>query len=322
MVHTVAPGQSRLQRIITGAVREPGRTLLVGVESVGKSTFASHAPNPIFLAVEEGASQIGVARVSPASFQDVIADLKALLSDPHDYQTVVIDTMDALEPLIWSNVAARKGKESIEDLGYGKGYTFALDEFSELTGALDNLRKGRGMEVILIAHAVAKNFANPSGPDYKRYEPALQEKAANLIKGWVDNILFATFESAAVGQDGKIVTNVQDAKGGKFKGVETGRRIMMTQRSAAWDAKNRYSLEPEMPFAYKAYAAGVERFWSSKKGYTAPALVYEECLAALAVLGPDPGASAARAFVESHKGDGPALNKALERIKELQKGEA
>lgn len=243
-----APSRMTLDSIKRAIEPTPDRILLVGTEGVGKTTFAADAPNPIFICAEDGLPPVlgEVARFpSPESLSDVMDALRTLVLEQHEFQTVVIDTVDWLEPLIWNELCARNSWKDIEAPGYGKGYVAAAEEWRKLLGALDVVRARKGMEVILLAHAAIKLFQNPAGGDYSRYECKLNKNAASLLREWTDVNLFAIHEEFA------------QVKGGKEtrKGVSTGRRVLHTERAAAWDAKNRYGLPPELPLNYGDYAA-------------------------------------------------------------------
>lgn len=307
----------KIPSIIRGPVREPDRILMQGVEGVGKSTFGASAPNPIFITPESGASQIGVDRFpTPSTFQDILDSLQFLRESEHDYKTVVVDTLDSVEPLAWAAACKRNGWTDIEDAGYGKGYTVVLDDWRKMLNALDGLRTARGMEVILLAHAVAKSFANPTGADYQRYEPAINKQAALLFKGWPDTILFATFEEGTLeAATGKVVTDIATKK--RVKGVSTGHRVVKTQRSAGYDAKNRYNLPPELPLSYADYAAHRELFWQGKVAVD-PTKLYDEAVALLPESGlADDALAKATATIESNKTNAPMLLKVLDRLRSL-----
>ena len=47
-----------LDTILTGKQTKPRRTMVYGIHGVGKSTFASQAPRPIFIQTEEGLNGI------------------------------------------------------------------------------------------------------------------------------------------------------------------------------------------------------------------------------------------------------------------------
>jgi hypothetical protein len=246
----VAPAPSRmtLDQIRRGSGPRPDRILLMGTEGVGKTTFAADAPNPIFLCAEDGIPKMldHIPRFpEPQTFTDALDAVRALIQGDHEYRTLAVDTIDWLEPLIWRELCARNGWADIEAPGYGKGYTAATEEWRRFLAALDTLRQKRGMEIILLAHAAIRTFSNPAGADFSRYECKLNKQAAALVKEWTDVNLFAIHEEFA------------QVKGGKEtrKGISTGRRVIHTQRTAAWDAKNRHALPTELPLNYADYAA-------------------------------------------------------------------
>jgi len=224
------------------------RVLLYGVEKVGKSSFAAGAPGAIFVCPEDGLTSIDAPRFpEPTWWGEVLGSIEELRTGDHQYQNLVLDTLDWLEPLIWDHICQRDTKTDIEDYGYGKGYTAALAEWRRLVADLERLRKERGMGVILLAHSWIKSFKNPEGDDFDRYEMKLNLKAGGFIKEWCDAVLFANHETYAHQDDKK-----------RVRGVSTGARLIHTERSAAWDAGNRYNLPAEMPLDWATFAAAVE----------------------------------------------------------------
>lgn len=247
-----APSRMVLGAVVKGKIAKPMRLLVHGVEGVGKSTLAADAPDPIFLGAEDGTSELDTSRLpEPHTWQDALDAVAALTTEEHSYRTLAIDTLDWLEPLCWAHVCAGKrdanGKpyESIEDFGYGKGYTAALDEWRVFFAALDALRAKRGMHVIALAHTWIKPFKNPSGDDFDRYELKLHAKTGGLVKEWVDAVLFANFETFTTKEKNRV------------RGVSTGARVLYTQRTAAYDAKNRYDLPETLPLSWEALSEAI-----------------------------------------------------------------
>lgn len=224
------------------------RILLYGVEGVGKSTFASNAPSPIFLAAEDGTSELDVRRFpEPRAWSETFEAISSLTVDQHSYRTLVIDTVDWLEPICWAHVCTRGKWESIEDAGYGKGFTAALDQWRLLLSSLERLRHARQMHIIMLAHSWTKTFKNPEGEDFDRYEMKLNAKAGGLLKEWCDVVLFARDEIFAH----------KDEKTKRVRGVHSGARVIRTRRTAAFDAKNRYDLPDTIPLDWQAFADAV-----------------------------------------------------------------
>src|SRR4029078_13367683 len=54
-------GMSSLATMQRGRTRRPPRLLVYGTPGIGKSTFGSQAPNPIFLPTEDGLDEIDCA---------------------------------------------------------------------------------------------------------------------------------------------------------------------------------------------------------------------------------------------------------------------
>ncbi|UCC31264.1 MAG: ATP-binding protein [Phycisphaerales bacterium] len=238
-----------MTQIQRGSSPAPRRTLVYGVHGVGKSTFGSMAERPIFIQTEDGLGNIECERFPLAQrCGDVLTALGELYKEPHEYGTVVIDSLDWLERVIWADVCQKRGVESIEDIGYAKGYTFSLTQWREVLTCLDALRNERGMMVILIAHAKIERFENPETEAYDRYSPRLHKTASALVQEWCDEVLFATY---------KVYTRKVDEKFGRaqHRGVGTGERIIRTTERPAHVAKNRLSLPDEIPLDYRVYAA-------------------------------------------------------------------
>jgi hypothetical protein len=242
----------KLASVVKGKLQKPIRVLIYGIEGVGKSSFAAGAPEPIFIGAEDGTSELDIARFpEPRGWLEALEAIAELTTGEHDYQTLAIDTLDWLEPMCWAHVCATKrdkfGKPfaDIEALGYGKGYTAALDEWRQLLSALERLRNQRGMNIVCIAHSWIKSFKNPVGDDYDRYEMKLHAKAAGIVREWSDAVLFATHETYT------------HESNGRSKGISTGARVLHTQRTAAWDAKNRHDLPEALPLDWSAFAEAV-----------------------------------------------------------------
>jgi hypothetical protein len=240
----------KLDALVRGKLQEPITVLLYGVEGIGKSTFGADAPKPIFIDAEGGTAHLDVPRFPrPESWQDVLDALGELESSKHEFQTVVVDTLDWIEPLIWKHICERDSTEnkrltSVEDYGYGKGYEVALDEWRQFVAALERLKR-KGMNVILLGHCWVKPFKNPEGEDYDRYQMKLHAKAAGFLREWPRNVLFAKHDTIAA----------KDQKTNRVRGVSTKKRLVYTEQGAAFDAKNRSNLPPSFPLGWEQFAA-------------------------------------------------------------------
>lgn len=291
----LAPKRMTLSAVVRGRLKKPSRTIIYGPEGVGKSTFGADAPAPIFIGAEDGTAQLDVARFpEPKTWQDILDAVDELRLADHKYETAVVDTLDWAEPLCWDFVCARAKKPDIESFGYGKGYVAALDEWRVLLARLDALRAAKGMNIILVAHSWIKPFKNPAGDDFDRYELKLHNKAAGLVKEWSDAVLFAAYE-----------TLTSDTNG-RAKGVSTGARLIHTQRTAAWDAKNRYGLPETIPLSWGDFVEAVRAGSPAE-----PAKLRELIEAVVATLG-EKNASDAKKALERAGDDGTKLAQLLD----------
>jgi hypothetical protein len=253
-----------LESISKGKARKAPRIVLLGVEKVGKSTFASQSESPIFIPMkgEQGIDEIDCAKFPPAqSYDDVLESIGVLYREDHDYKTAVIDSSSAFEPLVWDKVCKAEGAASIEKVGggYGKGYTETLKYWRELMDGLDALRDERGMGCILIGHVKAKEFNDPEADPYTTYWFDINEKAANALYRWADAIFFAAFKKAIV-QKTDAGFNKKTARA-----TGTGQRVLYTEKRPAHPGGNRYSLPYELPLNWQSFSEALNGSSAAEK---------------------------------------------------------
>ena len=240
---------SSLESITSGKDKKPRRVMVYGTQGIGKSSFAAMSPDPIFIQTEDGLNDIDCSKFPLSkTFSEVQGHLVSLYNGEHDFKTIVIDSLDWLEGMIYDEVCERSGKfENIEDFGYGKGYVLAIDVWREILDGLSALRDHRGMDVILLAHSKIENFNSPDSEPYDRYSPRLDKRASPLIMEWCDEVLFACY---------KVHTKQVDAgfNNKKSQGIGSGERVLKTVERPSSLAKNRLNLPDELPLLWAAYA--------------------------------------------------------------------
>lgn len=244
-----------------GIQNRPPRIVLCGVEKIGKSTFASGAPNPVFLPIkgEEGIDALAVHRTPVIeSYNGLMEAIGMLAEQEHHYESVVIDSISTLEPLVWEHLCKTACVDSIEKVGggFGKGYVEAVGLWREIMAGLDYLREEKGMGSILIGHVVVRTFTDPLAESYDAYEMDIHKKAAAAIFRWSDCILFA---------NNKVAVREDDA--GKKKGIQRADRVLFTQRRPAHMGGGRGifgQLPYELDLTFDAFASAIEK--ASKQG--------------------------------------------------------
>jgi hypothetical protein len=301
--------KSKLEQVVVGRRRLPWKTLLHGVEKVGKSTFGQNAPAPIFLASEEGTANLDVVRYpDPENWGDFLFALRDLLNTKHEYQTCVIDTVDWFEGLLHDHVCKANNWKTIDEPDFGKGTTAAIDEWRVAMRLLDDIRLKRGMNILVLAHSWVKTFKNPLGVDFDRYELKLRPKTSALWKEWAEDILFANYDTMVVKDKG--------TRGAKTRGsLDEEPRYLYTVRRAPYDAGNRHSLPHRLDLSYAAYEAGLSAFYSLTPEDVGKKI--EEMLSSIVLVDSEPR----RAFVAQVRGyleKNPAVRGNLAKMLDVQ----
>ena len=230
--------------ISKGKKKIPYKVVIYGAEGIGKTTFASKFPAPVFIDTEDSTARMdGVDRFDGIkTLDEVNLAIETLRTEDHSYQTLVIDTFDKLELMINDKVCEEQKVTGIEAIGYGKGYTYVAEKVNKLLGALDALRMAKGMNIVIVCHAQMRKFEQPDEMGaYDRWELKLSKKAAPMVKEWADMVLFANYKTFVI-------------KDGSSNKAQGGKRVMYTTHNPCWDAKNRDGLPDQCEFDFAPIA--------------------------------------------------------------------
>ena len=232
--------------ITTGILDSPVKTVLYGPEGIGKSTFASHFPDPVFIDTEGGTKRLNIARLpQPTSWAMLLDEVNEVRKGAIPCGTLVIDTADWAERLAITALCAKAKVDGLEGFGYGKGYTYLKEEYGRLLDALEEVLN-TGHNVLILAHSTISKFEQPDAVgNYDRWTMKTTKQVEPMLREWCDLLLFANYKT--------IVEKVGDSKNAKSK-ASGGRRVMYTTHTPCWDAKNRFGLPGEMPFDYAGIA--------------------------------------------------------------------
>lgn len=226
----------------------PCRVLLYGEAGVGKTTFASEFPDALFIDLEGGIPK----DLNVMAIPTLIDELKKynriieeLTFSEHNFKTIVIDTLSALNNLIVNHVKNQLGNKF--DV-YGAGMRDVMRYWSyDIIPALDTLRKKRKVRIVLITHEAKKTFTNALGESHEKHIPLIPDKLNDIFSPWVDACLRFT---STYKKD--VVPGNFGAK--KTVAVNLNTTTIYANNSVNMCAKNRYGLPDK--FIYQKGKAG------------------------------------------------------------------
>lgn len=285
-----------LGQVQKGVQTKPHLILLYGTDGCGKSTFASNAPNPIFIGNEDGATFLDVAKMPPVkdwfSFKEQLLELQ---TEKHDYKTLVIDSLDWMELLLHNKICQEYKVKSINNAagGFGAGLKEALNNWQSIKDTLNYLRDKRGMNIIIIAHAENIPFNDPvTQSTYDRYQLKIDKKAAAFFREYVDFVLFTNFETTTA------------KEGSKTRAFGDGVRMLYTERRPGFDAKSRVQIPFSMPLDWNEFEKALNPLSADK--------IKEQIVATLEEINDPKYSEAVMAYIEKNSSK---LSEVLNRVR-------
>lgn len=220
--------------------------MVYGPEGVGKSTLGAKSESPIFISPEGGTDQLTDVNGAPvksiadiSTWEDVLNALNSLLTEKHEFKTLVLDSADWLEKLAHQFIIGSSSKDIIRaNGGYGAGYRQSENMHKSLIEILSQIREKRNMNIVVIAHTHVRPVKDPDMmEDYDSFEIKCHEFVSSLYREWVDGLFFVRFN-----------TFVKTDDSGKTKALTDGERTLYTVKKPAFQAKNRYGMPESLPF--------------------------------------------------------------------------
>ena len=217
---------------------------ICGDSGMGKTNLAAAFPTPIFLRAEDGMQAVPNDK-RPDAFPlihkpaDGWEQLTALCNEPHEYETLVIDSVTALERLFVSDVLASDPKAKSINLalgGYGAGVAAVAAMHQRVRKAAGILNERRGMHIVFVAHAEVETMRLPDIDDYQRYSLRLPIKS---LPPYVDDVDVVGFV--------KLETHMWGEEGDRKKAISTGARELIVHAAASNVSKNRFGITDALP---------------------------------------------------------------------------
>lgn len=241
----------------------PPIVLLYGVDGIGKTSLAAEWPSPLYLTTEgeRAPSDVDMPTGDVESLNDLFDVFGELLDTDesggaaHGFKTVIIDSLDGLEPLVWAATCARLGINSVEEAGFGKGYVEADSEWNEYLAAVGALARA-GINVVQLAHPEIVRFDSPTSDPYSRYQPKLHKRANALVREKSDVVAFLNYRVSIKEKEVARQTKIAHAEGGKERQIHLN-------EGAGFNAKNRYGMPDTIVFRKGNGYTELAKFWPS-----------------------------------------------------------
>lgn len=228
--------------ILSSAEKPANRAVIVtlcGEGGIGKTSLGCTFPNPIVIRAEDGlqaipAEQRPMALPLLTSVDQLWEQLKALVREEHNYKTLVLDSVTALERMFIQHVVDSDPKKpaSINQAmgGYGAGLGAVATLHQRVRKACGILNETRGMHIVFIAHSDTETIELPDADPYTRYSLRLGKKSVAPYVDDSDLVGFLKLETFYRGD------------GERKKAISDGSRLLVCHAQSAAVAKNRFGI--------------------------------------------------------------------------------
>jgi len=238
-------------KINKGVRHKARRMLIYGENGIGKSTLAAQFPKPLMLNFEDGVHSIDADSTDRFRSYRELQDFLTIELPRTDYRTIVLDTADWLEKMLMDEVARSSGKATIEDIGFGRGYQSLEKLWKQLFVQLEFFWN-QNRHIVFTCHEIIDRFADPEGDTFNFYRPALHRAGSGCVTEWCDEVLFCKHKRYTRKRD-------EGYKQERHIAMQTGERVIVCNKQAAIEAKNRLGLPDEVPMS-------IESFYEPLKG--------------------------------------------------------
>ena len=254
-------------------IRKPEKLVVEGEAGAGKTTFAcsSHNKNePAFIInADDGGDTVfhqkgieyifdclptGDVKENAHKWDSVMETLRVLAKEKSNIKQLIVDSVDKIELFAQAKICTNHKITHIEDMGYGKGYSYARGEMQKLFSALNFLRDTKDIQPILVCHTQVRTINKPTMEPYDSFVLKLHRSVSSDVTEWADVILFVAFETIVKKIDSGF--NRKDSRA-----IQSGKRFLFTSGSMGVDAKNRFNLPAEIPADWNEYQSLINKFW-------------------------------------------------------------
>jgi len=254
-------------------VRKPEKLVIEGETGAGKTTFAcsSHTKKePAFVInADDGGENVfhktginlihdcvptGDVKENAEKWDQLMETLREIASEKSGIKRIIVDSVDKLEILAQAKTCSLHKLSHIEDMGYGKGFSYSRGEMAKLLSGLNYLRDTQNIQPILVCHTQIRTINKPTMEPYDSFVLKLHRSLCGDVMEWADVILFIFYETIVKKIDSGF--NRKDSRA-----IQSGKRFLYTSGSMGVDAKNRFDLPAEIPADWNEYQKLITNFW-------------------------------------------------------------
>ena len=216
---------------------------LCGDAGLGKTSLAASFPNPVVIRAEDGLQSIPLKSRPDAfpvleSAKDLWEQLTSLIKEDHKYETLIIDSVTALDRLFVTSIMESDPKKpaSINQAmgGYGAGLLAVGSLHQRVRKAAGILNEKKNMHIVFIGHADTETIELPDQDAYTRYTLRLHKKSVAPYIDDCDLVGFMKLQTFTTGD------------GDRKKAISDGTRVLVTYATSANISKNRYGITDDI----------------------------------------------------------------------------
>ena len=216
------------------------KILIYGASGMGKTTLACTAPDPVFVAADDGIDVVThpvTNAVVPNYKAPTYQDVRNILGQPklfEGFKTIVLDTMTEVEnlavPYILENIT-RDGKQvkNLEGYGWGSGYGYLAEHDGYIKSDLQRLCD-LGFNVIVICQMAPRKETSAAVEEYLKDGPKLVWRPSSKAYAVTDFVEWSDY-CFKIGYGDLTVV--------KKHATSSGKRVIYTQPETHFEAKFR-----------------------------------------------------------------------------------